>query len=224
MSNELIFIVSALIDILFVFFVARRGADWLFGSIIVNLILIGIFGAKLVAFFGIITNVGNVFYACVFLATYFLLEKHGRRMGIMTVWLGLSFSVFFIVLSQLAAESTGLSQSKEVNDAITTLFTFAPRVVLASVIAYVFAQLINIKIYEWIKIRTKERFLWIRAGSATVISQLVDSLLFFTIVFFDLPGPLLIQTILVGWFVKTLVVSTGIPFLYLDAYLERRKL
>lgn len=223
MPNESFFLLSALIDIFFVFFAARRGINWLFGTIITNLILIGVFGAKLITAFGIITNAGNVFYACVFLATYFILERYGRFAAVKTIWLGVSFTVFFVIMAQFATRSIGLPQTSEVNNAITTLFTFSPRVVLGSVIGFAFAQLINIKIYEWIKAHTKERSLWLRSNGANIISQLVDSMLFFSIAFFDLPGPLLAQAILAGWTVKILVVSAGVPLLYIDRYMERKK-
>ena len=223
MSNELLFLISILVDILFVFFAARRGVDWLLGTIIANLILIGIFGAKLVSAFGIVTNLGNIFYACVFLATYFILERYGRYAAVKTIWLGVSFTVFFVVLSQLATRFIGLPQTLEVNNAITTLFTFSQRIVLGSVVGFSFAQFINIKIYEWIKTFTKGRFLFLRCNVANVISQLIDSILFFSIAFFDLPGPLLVQTILGGWGVKVLVVFLGTPFVYADRYIESRK-
>lgn len=223
MSNELLFLLSALVDILFVFFAARRGIEWLSGTIIVNLILIGVFGAKLVTAFGTVTNVGNVFYACVFFATYFILERYGRHAAMKTVWLGVSFTVFFVVMAQFVTLSMGLSQTLEVNNAISALFTFSPRIILGSVIGFAFAQIINIKIYEWIKVRTKGRFLWLRSNGANILSQLVDSILFFSIAFFDLPGPLLVQAILAGWAVKTMVVFVGVPFLYLDRYMESKK-
>jgi queuosine precursor transporter len=224
MSNESLFILSALIDIVFVLLAARRGINWLFGTIIINLILIGIFGAKLITVFGFVTNAGNVFYACVFLSTYFLLERYRKQEGLKTIWLGVGFILFFVIMSQLATKFIGLALSDDANTAILTLFSFSLRITIASIIAYVFAQYVNILVYEWIRVRTHEKFLWLRSNSANILAQLVDSLLFFSIAFFDLPGPLLVQTILVGWLIKTLVVAIGTPFLYIDSYLERKKL
>lgn len=224
MSNELIFIFSALADILFILFAARLGVDWLLGTVAVNLILIGIFGLKLITVLGLTTNAGNVFYACVFLATHFILERYGKRVGIKTIWYGVCFFLFFTVLSQFAARFSGLPLTDTANGAILTIFSFSLRVTFASILAYVFAQYANIVIYEWLRVWTKGRFLWLRINGANIISQLVDSLIFFTIAFFDLPGPLLVQAILVGWLVKIAVVSIGTPFLYIDKYLERKKI
>jgi uncharacterized integral membrane protein (TIGR00697 family) len=221
MSNEWLFASSALVDIIFVSIAARLGREWIFGTIITNLILIGIFGAKLVSVFGIVTNVGNVFYACVFLATYFLIEKYGRRAGITAIQIGLCFIIFFVALSQIAARFGGFSGSSEVNGAIATLFSFAPRIILGSIVGYAFAQYANIRIYEWIKSRTNGRFLFLRANGANIISQLLDSSLFFSIAFFDLPGPILVQAIFLGWAAKVAIVALGTPFLYIDKHFNK---
>lgn len=223
MSNELIFIISALADISFILFTARQKIEWLFGTIIVNIILIGIFGAKLIMIFGFTTNAGNVFYACVFLATYFILEKYGQRAGLRTIWLGIGFILFFTLLSQLASRLAGLALHPAVNESLLTIFNFSPRVTLASIIAYAFAQYVNIYIYQWLRLRTRQKQLWLRSNVANLTSQLVDSLLFFSIAFFDLPGPLLVQAILIGWLTKVLVVFVGTLFLYLDLYINRKK-
>jgi uncharacterized integral membrane protein (TIGR00697 family) len=131
-----------------------------------------------------------------------------------TIWFGVFFAIFFMVMAQFVARFTGLSQTSEVNNALNTLFTFSPRIVLGSIIGFAFAQVINIRVYEWIKVRTKGRFLWLRTSGANIVSQFVDSILFFSIAFFDLPGPLLVHAILVGWVIKVIVVSIGIPLLY----------
>ncbi len=224
MSNELLFLLATLVEVIVVFVAARLGREWLLGTIAVNLILIGIFGAKLISVFGLVTNVGNVFYACVFLATHFLIERHGKNVAWQTIWFGAGFVVFFTVVSQFAVNYNGSSLSDAINDASATLFSFSPRVIIASILAYAFAQYINISVFSWIRGKTNGKLLWLRSNSANIISQFIDSCLFFSIAFFSLPGPLLVQAILIGWFLKSLVVLVGTPFLYIDAYLERKKL
>ncbi len=223
MSNEVLFIILVLVDILFVFFAARRGSDWLFGTVILNMILVGIFGAKLITIFGLTTNVGNVFYACVFLATHFMIEKHGKHMGFKTIWYGTFFTLSFIGLSQLANHQSGVQLSDVVNNTVKTLFSFSLRVTFASILAYIFAQYVNVAVFDWLNKKTNGTYLWVRSNGANIASQFVDSLLFFSIAFFDLPGPLLVQMILVGWLIKVIIVSSGTPFLYLDAYLSQKR-
>ncbi len=221
--NKILFLSAIIVDITFVFVAARLGRDWLMGIIITNLMLIGVFGVKLVSVLGLVTNVGNAFYACVFLATYFLIERYGRAAGMKTIWFGASFVIIFTVLSQLATRSEGSVLSSEINSTIQTLFSFSPRVFLASILAFVFAQYVNITLYEWVKARTHGKWPWLRGNFANGISQLLDSVLFFTIAFYDLPGLSLVKAILAGWAIKVIVVCIGMPMLSLDQYLQRKK-
>lgn len=197
MSNELLFIFSAVVDILFILFAARQGIEWLLATIPVNLILIAVFGAKLVTVFGFTTHASNVFYASVFVATHFLLERHGARTALKTVWCGTWSILFFVIMSQFAVQLVGHHLSDAANLAISSLFAFSVRITLASIVVYVCAQYVHISIYEWFRERTHGKHLWLRSNGANSIAQLVDSLLFFSVAFFDLPGPLLIQATLI---------------------------
>ena len=223
MSNESLFFLAACIDIVFVFVAARLGRDWLVSAVVFNLFLIGTFGGKLAFQFGAISNVGNTFYACVFLATYALLERYGKTVAFRTIWLGAVLMALFVTLSQIAVHYTGDIASSATNDAIASLFTFAPRIMIGSITAFVFAQYINIFVYERIGSWKSGRMLWFRINGANIIAQLADSSLFFTIAFYDLPGPLLVQAIFVGWLLKVSVVALGTPLLYLDQYFGGRK-
>jgi uncharacterized integral membrane protein (TIGR00697 family) len=224
MTNELLLVITALVDICFVFIAARiNGSKALYGIIALNLILITIFGIKLITVFGLTTNVGNVFYACVFLATHFLLERQDKKKIYRTIGFGVAAVGFFLVLSQLATCFLSTTPGDIVDNSMSSIFTLSPRIALASILAYIFAQFVNIHIYSWLKTKTGGNFLWLRSNVANILAQLVDSCLFFTIAFLDLPGGVLIQAIFAGWMIKTFVVLMGTPLLYLDAYIFRKK-
>lgn len=221
MSNEFLFILSVVVNIVFIFIAARKGIEWLLGAISANLILVGIFGAKLITIFGLTTNVGNIFYACVFLATHFIIERYGRKVGQKTIWYGLMFILFFVAMSWFATQLIGISTNKVGDNSMG--MSFSVRLIVASMLGYVFSQCVNIAVYDRIKIWTNGKFLWLRSNCANIISQFLDSVLFFSIAFFDLSGPVLVQTILAGWIIKIVVVAMGTPFLYLDKYLNKNK-
>lgn len=174
--------------------------------------------------FGLVTNAGNVFYACVFLATHFILECYGRHQGLKTLWFGTCFILFFVIMSQVAVHFAGPPLSSSIGSTLPTLSSFSLRVTFASILAYVYAQYVNIATYEWIRRKTSGRHLWMRSNAANILSQLVDSSIFFTIAFFNMPGKFLIQAILVGWLIKIVVVSMGTPFLYINRRLEQKKI
>lgn len=221
-SNELLFIFLTLVEIIIVFMAVRLGYEWLIGTIAINLILVGIFGSKLVSIFGFVTNAGNVFYGCVFLATHFIIEKYGKKVAWKTIWFGIGSITFFTLMTQLTIYYKSISLNDSLSDASTTLFSFSLRIIIASISAYIFSQYLNIQIFSWIREKTNGKLLWLRSTVANIASQLLDSMLFFSIAFFDLPGTLLLQAILVGWLLKSLVVLIGLPALYIDKYIEKK--
>ncbi len=223
MSTEQLLLLSALVDLCFVFVAARAGEKWLFGTIAVNLILISIFGAKLIEIFGIVTNVGNIFYACVFFATHLLLERQSKEEALRTIWFGSAFVVFFLSMSALAVSVMSYAPNDSVQTALQNIFAFSPRVVLASLLAYIFAQYVNIRVYAWLQKKTNRSMLWFRSNVANILSQGVDSSIFFTIAFLDLPGVALLQAIAAGWAIKVAVVGLGTPLLYVDQFLSKKK-
>src|SRR5947208_832982 len=105
MTNELLFFIIAVLDLSFILIISRLGKSWLTTAVAVNILLISTFGAKLVMLFGYTTNVGNVFYACVFFATQLLVERHGLKEGYKSIWLGVSAIIFFILMSQLIIQT-----------------------------------------------------------------------------------------------------------------------
>lgn len=223
MSNEALFILAAVVDVIFVAFAAWRGRDWLYTAIGINLVLISAFGAKLFVVFGTITNIGNIFYACAFLGTHFLLERYGTRDAKRIVWFGVGIIGFFFSMSYIATQLVGAPVSETANTAITTVFDTSIRIVAASVLGYIFAQRVNTALYLWLVRKTNDRYLWLRSNAANTIAQLVDSVIFFSLAFTDLAGGLLLQSILSGWIIKTAVVLLGTPLLYLNTYLPRHK-
>src|ERR1700752_1009665 len=98
MHNELIFLITIFIVFGFVLLAFLAGRRWLHAAIAINLMFITIFGAKIVPLFGHVTNVGNIFYAGVFLAAQLLVEHHGKNEGKKSTFLGASAVIFLILI------------------------------------------------------------------------------------------------------------------------------
>src|SRR3989344_5086065 len=105
--NEPILVAIAILCAAFVYAAWRFDKSRLYSLIVIFLILISLTGGKIVEFFGFATNTGNIFYASVFLATYFLIERYGRREGIRSIWIGILAVVFFSLLARLTSALTG---------------------------------------------------------------------------------------------------------------------
>ena len=65
--------------------------------------------------------------------------------------------------------------------AFDTLFASVPRIVLASLVAYVIAQNFDVWLYHKIYKRTKGKNIWLRNNGSTLVSQFLDSIIFFGI-------------------------------------------
>ena len=218
--NELLLLAKILAECAFVLFASRLGKHWLVLTVAVNLILVSIMGAKVVTFFGFETNAGNTYYAGVFLAIQLLLERYGKGESWRAVWMGLGAIVFFMVMARFAVyQMTPTYLSQGASDAIRMLFGFIPRIAIASIIAFVAAQFINITLYDALHKKTGQHWLWLRSVAATVSGQAVDSVLFFSIAFLGvLPVGALIGVMLTGFVVKVLIGIVGIAFLYLNRF------
>ncbi len=215
MGNELRYIVIALIELAIALFASKRGKAWIYVVIGANMILIGALGAKLTTLFGFVTNVGNVFYATIFFCLYLLVEHHGRQAATRGLWIGFIGTIFFTLMSALTLGLTSASATISIANAMEELFRLAPRVVLASVVAYFIAGYFNIWIYEKLKDYFGTSKLWLRNLASLAPAQIIDSVIFFTIAFYGtVDGAALVQIITGGVVVKVLLGILSTPFLY----------
>lgn len=88
------------------------------------------------------------------------------------------------------------------NDAWVSVLGFVPRIVVASLCGYLVGQLLNAFVLVKVKQRTKERALWARLVSSTIVGEFADTLVFCTVAF--------VGTIPFGDFVN----YTGVGFVY----------
>lgn len=216
MNNEIIFFTTIVLDLGFVTFMSHFKKEGLIAAIVLNLILVSTFGGMLVSFFSFVTNAGNVFYASIFLAINLLVEKYGKKSALGAVYASFITLIVFIFMAQLtirfsAPLTSGFSQ------AVNFIFKLAPRIALASMIAYITAASFNIWLFEKLRQKSGEKLLWFRNGASQVFAQAIDSVLFFSIAFMGiLPFPLLIQTIIIGFVAKVIVALLSTPFIYIS--------
>jgi len=111
-------------------------------------------------------------------------EMHGRETANRMVLFGFipliaSILLTFLVLSLPAADEMDPAR----RDAFQLVLGQSPRLMMAGIIAYGTSQILNVTIFSALR-REGGRLLWLRAGVASVLSQVVDTLLFITIAFY----------------------------------------
>jgi uncharacterized integral membrane protein (TIGR00697 family) len=220
-TNEIIFISTALIDLSLIVLALRYGVAGLTGLLVTNIILVSALGSRIISLFGFVTNAGNVFYGCAFFAAIMIAEHYGRKEAYKSVWIGFLALVLFVVMGEFTARyalSTGLSDTDQ---AIKTLFIAVPRIALGSMAAYLIAQNINIYVFSAVRGKTGAKLIWLRTVAGSLAGQFVDSIVFFSIAFATtLPFKLLLQAMLTGFVVKVLIGLLSVPFLKLSYSLK----
>lgn len=215
--NETLLFLSGLISIVFVLAAWKLGKERLYSAIIVFLILIAGVGGKIVEFFGFATNTGNIFYASVFLATYFLIERYGRREGIRSIWIGVVAVAFFSILARITSTLIGSGATTELDATIAIAFSPLLRLTFASLLAYTISQTCNVFLYIYLKERMQGARLWLRANATNVVAQFLDSIVFFLVAFLGtVPFANVWEVLVTGFVIKVVFMMLASPLLYLN--------
>lgn len=179
-----------------------------------------IFGAKLFEI-----SVGILPYPVTFLVTDIISEIYGKKKANQVVTTGIFASVFSLGIIYLANEVPAIPSSPVDNATFSTVFGQTALAVLASMLAYLFAQYIDIQVYHFWKKLTKGKMLWLRNNFSTITSQAVDtfSVLFLLCSFDILPWKLFTGLFVSGFLFKLFIALIDTPFLYLAVYFFRKK-
>ncbi len=184
MQNELLLLISLLVLfgglLLVLRFFGRAG---LYTYSAIATVLANIEVMILVDAFGMEMTLGNILFASTFLVTDILSELYGKQYAQKAVHLGILSSVIFLLVSQ-----SWLLYVPSVSDwampSMRTLFTNTPRLLIASLVVYAIAQTFDVWLYhKWWAFTTSrfgdgDRFLWLRNNGSTLVSQLLNTLLY----------------------------------------------
>jgi len=217
MPNEIIWVLFALLNfVLFMVMYKLFGKLGIFVWIAMSTILANIQVTELLDLFGLNANLGNIMYGTIFLGTDALNEIYGKKEAKKAVFMGFTVMVFTLILMTVAlqfhpnADDTGWP-------ALNSIFGIRyPWVVIGSFTAFIISQTLDVNLFQWIKRKLPaDKYLWIRNNGSTIISQLIDTIIFVTIafvMFFDIN--ILLEIMLSTYLIKVLVAALDTPFIY----------
>lgn len=194
----------------FIWHAARRGGPFgLRGFIVIQMILIILFGSKLFLFFGYATNVTGAFYASALVAVALVYQRGGlievRKILPMIIY---SMIVVYLLTWLLAIVRTTLPQNIGMAEAISAVIRYQPPVIFASLIATIVAILALIK--------TIDRYPALMGTAAAIcVAQTIDSLLFYPLAFSDMPLKTITEIMLSGLAFKLVCSAALIPVYFL---------
>ena len=170
-------------------------------------------------------SAGVLPYPITFLITDLLSEIYGRKRTNRVVIAGFLASLFVLFILWLGSVFPAIDNSPVSDATYQTTFGNARRIIFASMLAYLTAQLVDVRLFHFWKRLTKGKMLWVRNNFSTVLSQLVDTTLVVGVIFYGLePASTIGQFILDGWLFKSLVALFDTPLLYAGTALCRNML
>ncbi len=182
----------------------------------------GVLGNKQVALGPLAVEAGIFAFLLLVVTSSAIAELHGRDLANRLVRMGFIPLLVSMVLALVVwALPPAPSMQPDKVLAIQTVLFDNIRIWFAGIIAYGISQTLNVTIFSWLKGREGSSLLWFRAGLASVLSQIVDTLLFVTIAFF---GVFPIGQLLVGQMIAKVVLSAVLvpPLIYAFVALGRR--
>tara|TARA_R110001583_G_scaffold49099_1_gene153755 strand:+ start:15296 stop:15988 length:693 start_codon:yes stop_codon:yes gene_type:complete len=170
-------------------------------------------------------SVGILPYPITFLITDIISEIYGRKKANQVVVAGIFASFFSMIIILIANYTPAIENSPINNEVFNKVFGLSPIAVLASMLAYLFAQFIDIRIFHFWKRKTNGKHLWLRNNFSTFSSQLIDTLTVITLLcsFGVLPWSLFSTLLLSGFLFKVLIASLDTPILYFVVFLFRSR-
>ena len=184
----------------------------------------------LIRAFGMEQTLGNVLFGASFLITDILSENEGKKDADRAANLGIFITVLFLFLSQGWLLFTP-AQGDTAMPQIRALFSGTPRLMISSVLVYAVTQKFDVWLYhKWWRFTERKfgdsrRFLWLRNNGSTMISQLLNTVLFSLAAFL---GTYQISTLLsiIGssyliFFITSLLDT---PIVYLARRMKERQL
>lgn len=225
LSNEALWFVLLLANFSAILLAYRLfGKIGLFIWIPVATILANIQVLKMVDLLSIGVTLGNITYASSFLVTDILSENYGKKSARKAVYIGFFSLAATVLIMNIALKFTP-NEFDFIQESLKNIFAILPRIAFASLVAYGISQLHDVWAYNFWKNKLPgSKFLWLRNNASTMVSQLLDSVIFTFIAFWGLlPQAEFIQILITTYVLKWIVAAIDTPFLYIARMMFNRK-
>jgi queuosine precursor transporter len=174
----------------------------------------GVLGNKQVALGPLAVESGIFAFLLLVVTSSSVAELHGRPVANRLVLIGFIPLIVSLLLSLAVLALPASPQMDPARlSAFETVMNGTPRIWLGGITAYGVSTFLNVTIFSRLKAREGVGLLWLRAAVASVLSQIVDTLIFITIAFY---GVFPIGELLLGQMLAKVVLSAVLvpPLVY----------
>lgn len=168
-----------------------------------------------------VMSVGSIPFPVTFLLTDVLNEFYGPKATRTITWIGFGMAIFTLMMVRISVglpwpEFTRAPGWQGVTEgAFNNVFAGSTRILLASMVAYLAAQFLDIAVFHALKRLSANRYLWLRATGSTVASQLIDTVVIQALAWYGILSGHQIGVLVVSSYVVKLAIAIGLtPLVY----------
>ncbi len=169
-------------------------------------------------------SVGLLPYPITFIVTDVISELYGKKKANQVVTVGLIASMFMLIIVTVSdiipSAPFGIG-----SDVFSKVFGLSSAAVFASMMAYLFAQYVDVRLFHFWKKITDGKHLWFRNNASTIFSQFIDTavvlllLCYFNVIEWDMFSQLLLN----GFLFKVIFAAFDTPIIYGILFFARKK-
>ena len=162
-------------------------------------------------------DAGTVTFPLAYMLGDVLTEIWGYKTAKKVIYLTFICNLIMTLATYIGVLLPGASYLSKVNNAYEVIFTYTPRILIASLIAFLLGELTNAKVMELIKKATKEKYLFIRTILSSMAGYIFDTGVFVILAFYGTCklGDLFTM-IIVQYFIKVIIEAIlATPLAYL---------
>ena len=184
-----------------------------------------VMAVKIISIFGFIYfDAGTITFPFAYMLGDVLTEIWGYRTAKKVIWITFLCNILLVCCTQIGVWLPSPDYLSETTNAYNHIFTYVPRIVLASLTGFLLGELSNAWLMEKIKIKMRGRHLWVRTISSSIVGYLFDTLPFVLIAFVGVVSTHdLLMMILFQYFAKLLIEAFfGTPMAYVAIHWIKR--
>ncbi len=188
------------------------------------LVVSNIIAVRLTDLFGLTLPAAVILFPVAYIFGDVLTEVYGYARARQAIWIGFGCNLLAVVAIWLGGripaapfwDAGTYAGPDQADQAYQAILGFAPRLLLASFLAYLAGEFLNSFVLARLKLATEGRLLWLRTVASTLVGQGADSAIFITIAFLGvIPGSALGSAVLSQWLFKSGYEALATPLTYL---------
>ena len=176
-----------------------------------------IMAVKVISLFGLFYfDAGTIVFPFAYMLGDVLTEIWGFRTARKVIWLTFTCNLIMVACTQIGVWLPSPDYLTDTANAYNHIFSYVPRIVIASLTGFLLGEISNAWLMERIKEKTKGKWLWVRTIGSSAVAYLFDSLPFVLIAFLGIVSTHdLIMMVVFQYGAKLVIESVfGTPLAY----------